>query len=244
MTGRLENKRALITGAANGMGAEAARLFVKEGAFVAVADIELEMAEQLVAKLGARAFAIKLDVASEGDWSLAREAVHDKIGGLDILVNNAGLFRPLSMLDTSAAEFERLFQVNQLGCFLGMKEMTPLLSRNATSAIVNLSSAAGLRGAGFFGYSATKWAVRGMTKCAALELASKGIRVNSVHPGPIDTRMMKLVAPEANEQIVALTPLGRLGTAREVANLVLFLASDESSYLTGSEVAVDGGISI
>lgn len=244
MAGRLKGKRALITGAANGMGAAAARLFIDEGASVAVADIELEAAEQLVGEMGAQAFAIKLDVTSESDWSRTRDAVENKLGALDILVNNAGLFRPLSMLETTRVEFERLFQVNQLGCFLGMKEMTPLLSRNAASAIVNISSAAALRGAGFFGYSATKWAMRGMTKCAAIELASKGIRVNSVHPGPIDTRMMTLVEPEANDQIVALTPLRRLGTPREVANLILFLASDESSYLTGSEVAVDGGVSL
>ena len=163
-------------------------------------------------------------------------------GGLNGLVNNAGIYRPATLMETDAELFERHFRVNQLGCFLGMKAVAPLMERSGGGSIVNISSVAGLRGSpGAIAYSATKWALRGMTKAAAIDLAPRQIRVNSVHPGPIDTEMIKIRTPEQNRERVQQVPMKRMGTAEEVAALVLFLLSDESGYITGAEVAIDGG---
>jgi len=160
------------------------------------------------------------------------------------LVNNAGIYRPATLLDTDAALYEQHVRINQFGCFFGMKAVVPAMQRAGGGSIVNISSVAGLQGSpGAFAYSATKWALRGMTKAAAIDLAPRKIRVNSVHPGPIDTEMLKVRTPEENAQRLELVPMRRQGTAEEVAQLVLFLLSDESAYITGAEVAIDGAAS-
>jgi 3alpha(or 20beta)-hydroxysteroid dehydrogenase len=194
--------------------------------------------------LGDAAAFLRQDVAQERDWETAINAA-DKLGGLHGLVNNAGIYQPRTLMETDTELFERHMRVNQLGCFLGMKAVVPLMERSGGGSIVNISSVAGLRGSpGAIAYSATKWALRGMTKAAAIDLAPRRIRVNSVHPGPIDTEMLKVRTPEQNQQRLQLVPMKRMGTAEEVACLVLFLLSDESRYVTGAEVAIDGGATL
>ena len=241
---RLQNKIILITGAARGQGAAEARLFVREGARVVITDILDEQGQALTRELGDAARFVHHDVASESDWKQAID-VAASMGGLHGLVNNAGIYRPASMMETDAELFERHMRINQLGPFLGMKAAVPLLEQSGGGSIVNISSTAGLRGSPrAFAYSATKWALRGMTKPAAADLASLGIRVNSVHPGPIDTEMLSVRTPEQNQQRLQSVPMRRMGSAEEVADLVLFLLSDESRYMTGAEVAIDGGATL
>ena len=155
------------------------------------------------------------------------------------------MYQPRTLMETDSELFERHTRVNQLGCLLGMKAVVLLMEQSGGGSIVNISSVAGLRGSpGAIAYSATKWALRGMTKAAAIDLAPRKIRVNSVHPGAIDTEMIKVRTPEQNRQRMQLVPMKRMGTADEVASLVLFLLSDESGYITGAEVAIDGGVSL
>jgi len=240
--GRLEGKVALVTGGARGMGAATARLFVAEGARVVIADILDAAGEALARELGPVARWQHHDVAREEDWDAAVRAARASFGGLDVVVNNAGIYQPAPLDGCEVALFERTARVNQLGVFLGMRAAVPAMRARGGGAIVNISSIAGLRGfPGAVAYVGTKWAVRGMTKTAAVELAADRIRVNSVHPGLIDTPMIAVNTPEANAAMVAATPLRRAGTAEEVARLVLFLASDEAAYITGAEVAIDGG---
>lgn len=241
--GRLEGKVALITGAARGQGAEEARLFASEGACVAVADIREAEGRALADELGAGAIFVRLDVTEEESWTQAVAATVAAFGGLDILVNNAGIFlaRPLS--ETSVADIEAVFRVNQLGVLLGMKTVLPVMRDAGGGSIVNISSTAGLRGApNTAAYTASKHAVRGMTKCAALEFAPHRIRVNSVHPGLIDTDMVRDTLTESfMGGLVAAIPQRRFGTSRDVASMVLFVASDEAAYSTGGEFVCDGG---
>lgn len=242
---RLAGKRALISGAANGMGAAMARLFVVEGARVVITDIELDPLQQLAGELGDVALALKLDVTSERDWQDAASRTESAFGGLDILINNAGVFRLGMITKTSADDFDFMYRTNQLSCFLGTKFMSPLMIASDGGAIVNLSSGAGLRGSkGQIAYASAKWAVRGMTKCAALELAPYKIRVNSIHPGMISTRMIQGIPKEASNVFIATTPLSRIGDPIEVAELALFLSSDASRYMTGTEQVIDGGLSV
>jgi 3alpha(or 20beta)-hydroxysteroid dehydrogenase len=242
---RLHNKIILITGAARGQGAAEARLFVREGARVVITDILEDQGQALARELGPdAAIFLRHDVASEADWQTAIDAAAS-LGGLHGLINNAGIYQPATLLETGAALFERHMRINQLGPFLGMKAVVPLMERSGGGAIVNISSVAGLRGSpGAIAYSATKWALRGMTKAAAVDLAPRNIRVNSVHPGPIDTDMLKVRTSEQNRQRLLSVPMGRMGSAEEVADLVLFLASDESRYITGAEVTIDGGAAL
>lgn len=240
--GRLQGKIALITGGARGMGAAEARLFVAEGARVVLTDLLDAEGGALAAELGDAARFLHHDVTSEPAWQAAVREAQDRFGGLDVLVNNAGIYQPSPLQDTSAELFERIYRVNQLGVFLGMQAAAPAMRARGGGSIVNISSIAGLRGfAGAVAYVGTKWAVRGMTKTAAGELAADRIRVNSVHPGLIDTPMIAANTPEVNRSVVEATPLKRAGTPEEVAKLVAFLASDDSSYITGAEVAIDGG---
>ena len=241
---RLKDKIILITGGARGQGAAEARLFVAEGARVVITDVLEDQGRTLAAELGQSASFVKHDVTSETDWAAAIAAAQ-ALGGLHGMVNNAGIYQPARLMDTDVQLFERHMRVNQLGCFIGMKAVVPLMEKSGGGSIVNISSVAGLRGSpGAIAYSATKWALRGMTKSAALELAPRGIRVNSVHPGPIATPMLDIRTPEENAARLTSVPMGRQGTAEEVARLVLFLLSDESSYMTGSELAIDGGATL
>ncbi len=241
---RLEGKIVLISGGARGQGAAEARLFVAEGARVVIGDLLEAEGRELAGELGKAAVFVRQDVTQERDWDAAVQAA-EAMGGLHGLVNNAGIYQPSRLMETDTELFERHMRVNQLGCFLGMKCVVPLMERSGGGSIANISSVAGLRGSpGAIAYSATKWALRGMTKAAAIDLAPRKIRVNSVHPGPIDTDMLKVRTPEQNQRRLELVPMKRMGTAEEVAQLVLFLLSDESGYITGAEVAIDGGATL
>jgi 3alpha(or 20beta)-hydroxysteroid dehydrogenase len=242
---RLQNKIIIVTGGARGQGAAEARLFVREGARVIITDVLETQGAQLARELGQdSAVFVRHDVSSETDWQKALETAA-ALGGLHGLINNAGIYHPATLMETDAALFERHMRINQLGVFLGMKAVVPLMERSGGGAIVNISSVAGLRGSpGAIAYSATKWAVRGMTKAAAIDLAPRGIRVNSIHPGPIDTPMLDARTPEQNARRLEAVPMKRRGTPEEVADLVLFLVSDESRYITGAEVAIDGGAAV
>lgn len=239
---RFDGKVILISGGARGQGAAEARLLAKEGAKVVIGDVLEEQGNALARELGNGATFLRHDVTSEADWDRAVKAA-EGLGGLHGLINNAGIYLPKSLLETHAELWERHLRINQTGCFLGMKSVVPAMERSGGGSIVNISSGAGLRGSPqAFAYSATKWALRGMTKSAAMDLARKNIRVNSVHPGPIDTEMLNVRTPEQNAARIKMVPLKRQGTAVEVAHLVLFLLSDESAYITGAEIAIDGGI--
>jgi len=241
---RLKEKVILISGGARGQGAAEARLLTAEGARVIIGDVLEAEGRRLASELGPAAAYVRQDVTQERDWETAVNAA-EKFSGLHGLVNNAGIYQPRTLMETDTELFERHLRVNQLGCFLGMKTVVPLMEQSGAGSIVNISSVAGLRGSpGAIAYSATKWALRGMTKAAAIDLAPRKIRVNSVHPGPIDTEMLNVRTPEQNHQRLQLVPMKRMGTAEEVASLVLFLLSDESGYMTGAEVAIDGGASL
>jgi 3alpha(or 20beta)-hydroxysteroid dehydrogenase len=169
----------------------------------------------------------------------------ESFGGLHGLVNNAAIYQPRRLLETDLDLWNRHLTINQTGCFLGMKAVVAPMERSGGGSIVNISSVAGLRGSpGAIAYSATKWALRGMTKAAAIDFAPRGIRVNSVHPGPIDTEMLNVRTPDETRRRIQQVPMKRMGTAEEVAKLVLFLLSEESAYITGAEVTIDGGVSL
>jgi len=246
--GRLDGKVALISGAARGQGAAEARLFVAEGAHVMLGDVLDDDGEIVAKELGERAAYRHHDVTSEDDWAAIVAATRTQFGRVDVLVNNAGVFKILGMTVTSLEEYMRIVTINQVGTFLGMKAVTEPMIGQGSGSIINISSIAGLTGsAGTVAYTASKFAVRGMTKVAALELAPFGVRVNSVHPGYIDTSMLRdafgaIGGEETIEAAGAAVPNGRLATAEDVAKLVLFLASDDSAYSTGSEFVVDGGL--
>ena len=241
----LEGKVALISGAARGQGAAEARLFAELGARVIVADVLVEEGRQLATSIGDQALFVPLDVTSAEDWSRAvREGV-DQFGRLDVLVNNAGIAPPGADLQTTdEALMRKVIDVNLMGVFLGMRAVFDAMVATGGGSIVNISSTAGLRGVSrSIPYAATKWAVRGMTKTAALEYGPHGIRVNSVHPGVIDTAMVgwQRLGDAARRAVVGDLPIARIGRVVEVAYLVAFLASEASSYSTGSEFVVDGG---
>jgi 3alpha(or 20beta)-hydroxysteroid dehydrogenase len=241
---RLEGKVALISGGARGQGEAEGRLFAAEGATVVLADVRDDMGEIVAKDLGGGAQYHHLDVTDPNGWEAVVAAVVEHHGRIDVLVNNAGIFQLSGLMTTELADWDRIMGVNATGVFLGMRAVAPTMIAQGSGSIVNISSIAGLRGAGMsFAYSASKWAVRGMTKSAAQDLAHHGVRVNSVHPGIIDTPMLdELGGGSRREALRKRVPLGHEATAHDVAQLVLFLASDESSYCTGSEFIVDGGM--
>ena len=238
----LEGKVAIITGAARGQGAAEARLFVAEGANVVLTDVNSDGAA-LAGELGGQAHFMLHDVADPEGWKAVVNDVLGRFSRLDILVNNAGVYRPATLRDTDQTLWDLHYRVNQLGVFLGMRSVVDGMVASGGGSIVNVSSNAGMKNVGgMFAYATSKWAVRGMSKLAATELAPSKIRVNSVHPGLIDTPMLGANDAERMRMFEAMIPLGRLGSVDEVSRLVAFLASDSASYITGAEITIDGGI--
>jgi 3alpha(or 20beta)-hydroxysteroid dehydrogenase len=243
--GRLDGKVALISGAAKGMGESHARAFVQEGACVVVTDVLDDRGIAVAEELGEAAVYHHLDVGDEAEWVAAVAKATSSFGLLNVLVNNAGILRIGSVEHTSLDTYLEAFRVNQLGCFLGMRAAVPALRDAGGGSIVNISSESGMVGkGGLFAYSATKWAVRGMTKSAARDLGKYNIRVNSVHPGGVltDFVMVPEFAAIDAETVYAHQPIPRPARRREISPLVVYLASDESSYATASEFVIDGGM--
>lgn len=234
---RLAGKVALISGAAQGMGAAHARLMVREGARVVLGDILDAQGEAIAKELGDSARYIHLDVTNDMDWEQAVAVAVEDFGGLDVLVNNAGIAEFVSLEDTTMELWDRTLAINLTGAFLGIQASLPALRRSAHGSIINISSIAGVVGFEGLGvYNASKFALRGLTKSVALDLAVDGIRVNSVHPGAVRTPMTEGLSLTPSN-----TAMHRIAEPEEVSNMVLFLASDESSYCTGAEYLVDGG---
>ncbi len=245
MTGRLEGKVALVTGGSRGQGEAETRRFVAEGARVVVGDVLDDEGKMLCESLNGTAHVagyVHLDVRSAEQWADAVATAQRDFGGLDVLVNNAGVLSMPGVEATTEEEWDRVIGINQKGVWLGMKHAVPAMRARGGGSIVNISSIYGLVGSpGSVAYHSAKGAVRLMTKVAALEYALENIRVNSVHPGVIATPMLDGLSPDQRQGIGATTPLGREGTPEEVANVVLFLASDEASFVTGAEIVADGG---
>lgn len=238
--GRLNEKVAIITGGASGIGAKIVERFLQEGATVIAADIQTNANEG-----SDKLIPMKLDVTSEDGWNELTNKVYEQHGKIDILVNNAGVSTEKMLQQVNYEDWERNSKINGFGAMLGMKYVIPHMLKNNQGAIVNLSSVTALVGMGLNSYTASKGAVRAITKAAATEYGGKGIRVNAVFPGVIETPMVAGLqeSEQALAQINALTPMGRLGQPEEVANAILFLASDDASYITGAELAIDGGYS-
>jgi len=243
--GCVEGKVAIITGAARGQGAAAARLFVAEGGRVVIGDVLDDLGQELADSLGDAAIYQHLDVSREEDWLVVLDAAVQAFGTVDVLVNNAGILRFAALSDMSLEEYMKVINVNQVGTFLGMKTVAKTMVAAGRGSIVNISSVEGLAGMPYLtAYTATKFAIRGMTKVAALELGPMGIRVNSVHPGMIVTDMVKDAAGGADIDLSPAAkriPLRRMGESEDIAEVVVWLASDRSSYVTGAELAADGG---
>ncbi len=245
MSERLKDCTAIITGGARGQGAAEARRFVEEGAFVLIADVLDSEGQALAKDLGDSAVFQHLDVTDEGNWAAVVDRLIDAGRTIDVLVNNAGILLFDRLTRSSREDFERVMDVNCTGVFLGMKAVASEMKKQQSGSIVNISSVAGLQGVGFqFSYSVSKWAVRGMTKSAAHELARDNIRVNSVHPGLIETAMLDQFPENLQPKVESFVPMGRSAEAAEVAELVLWLASNESSYCTGAGFVIDGGLSV
>ena len=244
--GRLDGKVALISGGSKGQGAAEAKLFAQEGAKVVLADILDDEGKKIEAEInetGGEAMYLHLDVTSEADWAAAVRAAVDSYGKLDILVNNAGILLRKGVEETSAEEWDRIQDVNSKGVFLGVKAAIPAMREAGGGSIVNISSIAGLRGSTSTAYGASKGLVRLLTKSTAVQYGPEGIRCNSVHPGIIETDMTEEMLDSAGrEQWLARTPLRIIANAHDGALGVLYLASDESRYVTGSELIIDGGI--
>ena len=245
---RLEGKVALISGGARGMGEEEAKLFAREGAQVMLGDLLDEAGQEVAAAIkasGREAIYRSLDVTNEADWASAIEAAESEWGRLDILVNNAGVTTYSKGDQDSLEDFDRCHEINSRGTYLGVRASIPAMRRAGGGSIVNISSISGLVGQRHVhaGYNASKGAVHIMSKSLAVKHAAAGIRVNSVHPGPIKTDMTResWTDPETKGRTERVVPLGRYGQPADVANAVLFLASDEAAYITGAEIVVDGG---
>ncbi|HEX7304522.1 glucose 1-dehydrogenase [Lentzea sp.] len=248
MPGRLAGKVALITGATGGIGRATAELFAREDARLVLTDVSQTAVDDLAARLraeGADVLAVRLDVSSPESWSEAVELTRHRFGRLDVLVNIAGVVDWPGVEETTKDGWDRVIAVNQTGTWLGMKTAMPLLRDSGNASVVNTSSVLGLVGSGAAAaYQASKGAVRLLTKTAAVEYATRGVRVNSVHPGVIATPMIQELLDEQGDQQpdIVRTPMRRAGTPAEVAAMMLFLAGDESSFVTGAEFVVDGGL--
>ena len=242
----LTDKTALITGGSQGIGAAVVRRFSKENANVWFGDIDQKRGNELARELsqaGLSAKFLPLDVTKASQWKAIIKQIMTTHGKLDILVNNAGIYQRKSIEDTSERDWDKMLEVNAKGPFLGVKSSIHALKASGNASIINLSSTAGLKASLSVHYGASKGALRLMTKSIAIQFAKDGIRCNSVHPGPIDTKMGHEAVPadQLEERLFQRIPLGRFGTSKEIANAVLFLASDEASFITGSELVVDGG---
>lgn len=239
---RLHAKVAIITGAAQGMGAATARLFASHGASVVLADVKDEAGAALAEELGGTTRFLHLDVGDEASWASVANGTIEAFGGIDVLVNNAGLSQVGSLTDFSWDDFDAMVRVNQRGVLMGMRTVVPAMRMRSGGSIINVASAAALRGLqGLIVYSGTKFAVRGMTQAAAAELAADNIRVNLIHPGATDTPMHQANSAEWQAQLMEQIPLRRFGTPDDIAELAAFLASDAAAYVTGSDFVVDGG---
>ena len=246
--GRLENKVALISGGSRGMGAVEAEMFANEGAHVVIADIlenEGRKTASKIAATGARCLFKRLDVLQASDWKSAVGTAISAFGKLDILVNNAGVTSRMMLLETSEPEWDRVMDINSKGTFLGIKTAIPAMKDSGGGSIINISSQMGIVGADYISpqYQASKGVVRILTKSVAIQYASDNIRCNSIHPAPIETDMTADIRDDADsfQDMLRRIPMARYGKPEEVAYAVLYLASDESSFVTGSEVVVDGG---
>jgi 3alpha(or 20beta)-hydroxysteroid dehydrogenase len=247
MGDELAGKVVLVSGAGRGIGEAIARRLHRDGATVVCGDVDEALVKAMAASLGERALAAALDVRSEESWQAVVTRGTLEFGTLDGLVNNAGILKPLPLLMTSLEDFRSTVEVNEIGVFLGIRAVAPVLIERGSGSIVNISSMLGLVGEPFAGaYAASKFAVTGLTKVAALEFASAGVRVNSVHPGYVaGTKMLSvhnLGVEFTDVRDVNQIPLKRMGTAEDVADLVRFLISDESRYCTGAEFVIDGGL--
>lgn len=239
---RLSGKVAIITGGARGMGAAHVRRFVEEGAKVVFTDINEEVGEKLASELGDNTLFVKHDVTDEAGWQEVIEKAEAAFGPVNVLVNNAGISMSKSIFDMSVEDYKKIIDINQVSVFLGIKAVLPSMQKAEGGSIVNISSMNGIVG-GAVGYTDSKFAVRGMTKAAALQVGHLGIRVNSVHPGVIETPMVtEGDAVEQIEEFAKQIPMRRMAQSEEVTNMVLFLASSESSYSTGAEFIIDGGL--
>lgn len=245
--GKLQDKVAIVTGGARGMGAATSRIFAAEGASVLIADVLDQEGEKLSRELGSPTHFRHHDVTDEASW---RDLVADcrrRWGQIDVLVNNAGVALFRTILDTEKNEFEKVLNINLVGTFLGIRSVAPVMMEQRRGSIINISSVDGMKGCNGLGaYAASKWGVRGLTKVAAMELGPHGVRVNSIHPGGINTQMGNpMGSPEAEaNQAYASQPIQRIGAPEEVARTTLFLASDDASYICGAELAVDGGMTV
>jgi 3alpha(or 20beta)-hydroxysteroid dehydrogenase len=245
--GRLEGKVAIVTGAAQGMGASHARRFVAEGAKTVFTDINAAEGAKLADELGGNALFVKHDVASESDWINVVAEAERRFGPVTVLVNNAGIIGPVNAAaELDEADYARVIAINQTAVFLGIKHAIPSMLNRGGGSIVNISSISGIvaiYGTPNLAYAASKFAVRGITKQVAIEYGKQGIRVNSVHPGYIRTPMMTAALDDEQIKIASgSVPIGRVGEVEDVSDLVVFLASDESSFITGSEHVIDGGL--
>ena len=242
--GRLSGKVAIITGGARGMGASHARKFVSEGAKVVITDILEADGQAFARELGEQALFVKHDVTSEEGWNRVVEEAEKAFGPVNVLVNNAGMGIPKSIEEMAEAEYRKVIDINQVGVFLGMKSVLKSMKKAQGGSIINISSLSGFAGSrDQVAYDASKFAVRGMTKTAAVEFSDYGIRVNSVHPGIVETPILQTEgAEEIIKELEKGIPLKRIAKPADVSNLILYLASDDSSYSTGSEFTVDGGM--
>lgn len=246
MDGKLHGSVAIVTGGSRGQGAATARVFAAEGARVVIADILEEEGRATARDLGSSAMYVKLDVSNENSWRDVLSGTAAKWGSADILINNAGILHQSTILELTQEDFERVLRVNLIGAWLGIKAVAPAMMAKGKGAIVNICSTAAVCGInGAAAYSASKWALRGLTKTAAMELGYRGVRVNAVFPGAIDTTMNSSnEAQSTSGKKYRDRPIQRAGTPEEVARASLFLVSDESSYLCGAEIVVDGGVTV